>query len=180
MRRTQAPPPGVGGASPILTVLPRVADGDLGLRALALAVDSLDLDLIGHKGGSVGHHQEGVAHDLLLPGPLRLLRAPLHAILNLGGVPLHPPQRLERESRRGAGWPRAPFPPCDPLPSPASGPWSLGQPGGAANIWVPVLCLGVSSAQGPPHLPSDDHVVGLVSFPLHIHGVLLRGCKVTC
>ena len=96
-------PLGMGGASPILTVLSRVADGDLGLGALALAVDSLDFDLIRHKGRCIGHHQEGVTDDLFLPGPLHLLGAPLHSILNLGSIPVHPPQRLEGENGKEVG-----------------------------------------------------------------------------
>ena len=106
-------PPGMGRASPILTVLSRVADGDLGLRALALAVDGLDFDLIRHKGRRIGHHQEGVTDDLFLPGPLHLLGAPLHSILNLGGIPVHPPQRLEGGAEKKLG---------------GQGPRSLGQP----------------------------------------------------
>ena len=94
------PTPPMGGASPILTVFPRVANGNLGLRAFALAVDSLDFDLIRHKGGRVGHNQEGVAHNLLLPGTPRPLGAPLDAVLNLGGVPVHPPKRLEEEEHQ--------------------------------------------------------------------------------
>lgn len=104
---------------PLLTVFPRVANGDLGLGAFALAVDGLDLDLIGHKGGGVGHHQEGIAHDLFLPSPLHPLRAPLDTVLNLGGVPVHPPEWLQGVSRRGGGQPRA-APSCDPASHPQS------------------------------------------------------------
>lgn len=94
-RRGMQSPPAVGKSSSILTVFPRVANGNLGLRALALAVDGLDFDLIRHKGGGVRHNQEGVAHDLFLPGTPSPLRAPLDTVLNLGGIPVHPPKGLE-------------------------------------------------------------------------------------
>lgn len=105
-------PPPPNKQRPLLTVLPRVSGHYPGLRAPALVVPGLDLDLVRHKGGSVFHHKRVSLHHVLLPVLLHVLSPVAHLVLQTGTIVLDGEQRLQdgkAEMKAGSGpietWP---------------------------------------------------------------------------
>lgn len=80
---------GIRGKNVLLTVLSWVSSCDSGLRTPSLMVSSLDLNLIGHKGWSVLHHEWVSFNDVLLPVLFHILSPVAHLVFQTWSIVLN-------------------------------------------------------------------------------------------
>lgn len=81
-----------------LTVFSRVSSHYFSIWAVAIIVQSLNLDLVEHVGWRSGHNEPGsVGHSLWGPVLVHVLLSPLYFVLQTGPIGLKSCQRLYRE-----------------------------------------------------------------------------------